>query len=438
VAGAIGVGNNDCLAARATTYLCFSGRLEGTVAGPATRSLSYGLSFTRDLLDRAGPFDECMRTNEDTLMARRLVELGVTPWFDPSVCIEHHGPVGLVHMWREQRARGRLRCQGELILWPRSARLLRLESKASSAVALVALRTAHQFWIRSRWIARDLGHSADRRDLLATLPWMCLGMVANQIGWAEGQLEFSCDLPSVNETSQRSPEGPLVRRVATSGQKVVALTLDDGPGESTAQVLEILTHYGIKANFFLIGEEAEARPDMVRSIAAAGHTVGIHGWSHRSFTDLGFDGLLEEIERTKDLLQILTEGPCRHVRPPFGDYDARAIDQLSNLDLLTWLWTVEARDWDPSATATQIARDILCGLTPGGVILLHDGGGDRSSTVAALPTIIEGVLARRFRFVKLEEVVSEPSDVSQTVPATHRESTEFISPISDRIKALAT
>ena len=92
VASTVAVANPEKAAARATAFLCYENRLEGSPGGPAGLPRSYGLSFTRDLMRRAGPFDETLRIEEDTLMAERLRELGVSAWFEPSVCIEHVGP----------------------------------------------------------------------------------------------------------------------------------------------------------------------------------------------------------------------------------------------------------------------------------------------------------------------------------------------------------
>ena len=87
-----------------------------------------------------------------------------------------------------------------------------------------------------------------------------------------------------------------------------------------------------------------------------------------------------------------------------GLYDGELISRLDGLGLVTWLWTAEAGDGADDATADGIAGKILLSLTPGGIILLHDGGGNRVETVRALPKIIEGARARGFRFVTLDEV----------------------------------
>jgi peptidoglycan/xylan/chitin deacetylase (PgdA/CDA1 family) len=239
-----------------------------------------------------------------------------------------------------------------------------------------------------------------------SMPWILGGFISNNLGWWQEQLEFLRADGFHRPVGAAAVHSPLRSRVATSGEKVLALTFDDGPSEYTEGVLKVLESYGLPGTFFVVGNRAESMPDAVRRIAEAGHAIGIHGWSHRSLPELDDTSLIEEIERTGALLQQITGTPCRHVRPPMGDYDARVVSCLAERDLVTWLWTTDAKDWASSASDQQVARDTLNALTPGGVILLHDGGGDRSHTVRALPAIIEGALARNFRFVSLEYAFS--------------------------------
>ena len=198
--------------------------------------------------------------------------------------------------------------------------------------------------------------------------------------------------------------GPLRRRTTTTGEKTLVLTFDDGPSEFTTDVLEVLSSHGVRANFFVLGENTASKPEVVRALAEAGHGVGMHGWSHTAFTELDPEVLTVDISRTEALLRELSGAECRDIRPPYGVYDQEVISRLEDRGLVTWLWTAEARDWAAGKTADRIARQILLSLTPGGIVLLHDGGGDRTETVRALPRIIEGARARGFRFQTLDEV----------------------------------
>ncbi len=403
VASTVAVANPESVAARTTAYLCYDNWLEGAPEGPAGLPRSYGLSFTRELLNRVGPFDEALRINEDSLMAKRLANLGVDPWFDASVCIERMGPERLRDLWSDQSARGRRQARTEVISVPPGSLRIRLETR-SPGLALV-VQTARHGTVRGRFLARKLKRCAsDRQELLVTLPWIVLGFLVNTWGWAQEQYVYArtgafTELDGAGPTS-----GPLRRQTATTGEKTIVLTFDDGPSEFTADVLRVLSGYGVPATFFVLGERVAESPEMVRRIAAEGHELAIHGWSHAAFTELDTDALASEVSRTRELLRDVTSVECADVRPPYGRYDGAVVSWLAGRGFVTWLWTADGRDYEAGVGVDRIVRNTLSSLTPGGIVLLHDGGGDRSRTVRALPGIIEGARDRGFRFVALGDV----------------------------------
>jgi peptidoglycan-N-acetylglucosamine deacetylase len=406
VAGALGIRPSDTTASRSTTYLVFGHRLERSVSGPSTRLRAFGLSFTRDLLDRAGPFDESLQINEDTEVAQRSIELGVVPWFEPSICAEHIGPHTLRDLLADQFVRGRREAQSALVREAPGELRTRFQSKPKMAALSVVLRTVRHSVHRSRFLGASLNrYAVDRRDVIKTLPWMAPGFVANSIGWGHEQWAFLGGGGSGSHLSVRPVYSPLRSRVATDADRVVALTFDDGPSAHTGEVMEVLAGYGVAATFFVIGERAEQMPDVVRALVAAGHVVGIHGWTHRPFTELTGTDLENEICRCVSQMAALTSDECRHARPPMGLYDGYVVTALEERKLVTWLWTVDPRDWEATAEDALIARHTLRSATPGGVVLLHDGGGDRSATVRALPAIIEGLIASNYRLVTLDHVI---------------------------------
>jgi peptidoglycan/xylan/chitin deacetylase (PgdA/CDA1 family) len=167
----------------------------------------------------------------------------------------------------------------------------------------------------------------------------------------------------------------------------VALTFDDGPHPTwTPQVLDILDQYQVKATFFVVGENVERYPNLVAEIQRRGHSVQNHTYTHPDLVTLGNDQIHLEILRTDiELGDAGVSGPnC--LRPPYGSYDQRvellAADQ--NLQLL--LWDVDTRDWSRPGVPAIVDRATQAGS--GDVVLLHDGGGNRSQTVEALPEII--------------------------------------------------
>jgi peptidoglycan/xylan/chitin deacetylase (PgdA/CDA1 family) len=236
------------------------------------------------------------------------------------------------------------------------------------------------------------------------IPWIVLGMAANAVGWAREEYAYNRTGRFTEPDGAGPTRAPLRRMTTTTGEKILTLTFDDGPSEYTPGVLRVLAEHDVPATFFVLGERATAMPHVVRAVAQAGHEVASHGWSHTAFTELDSESLSSEIRRTQDKIREATGCESRDVRPPYGRYDGQVVSWLADLDLVTWLWTAEARDYDPGASVDQIVRNTLLSLTPGGIILLHDGGGDRSKTVQALPRIIDGARDRGFRFVALRDV----------------------------------
>jgi len=171
----------------------------------------------------------------------------------------------------------------------------------------------------------------------------------------------------------------------------VALTFDDGPyPETTPALLAALG--GTRATFFLWGEHAAAHPDLVRAIAATGHTIGNHTWTHPHLTTLPEPARDQEIRRTQDLLTRLTGIRPGLFRPPYGDTDASVARTLVAHELTEVLWSVDTRDWagcspDEIVTAAEEAQ-------PGGVVLMHEG---RPATVEAVPRILAALTARGLR-----------------------------------------
>jgi peptidoglycan/xylan/chitin deacetylase (PgdA/CDA1 family) len=284
-----------------------------------------------------------------------------------------------------------------------------VESKSGLLTLALATRTVRHGLVRSRFLSKNLRQCApDRRELVVTLPWIVVGLMANTLGWGREQYAYAYKGTFTESDGAGPTRADLRRQITTTGEKVLALTFDDGPSEFTPDVLRVLSRYDIPATFFVLGERTVSMPEVVRSIADAGHGVGIHGWTHTAFTELDRGDLAADLRRTAELLQELTETECQSVRPPYGRYDGELISRLADRQLVTWLWTAEARDWSVDHGAHQIAEQILHSLTPGGIVLLHDGGGNRSATVRALPRIIEGALARGFHFVTLDEVPAIP------------------------------
>jgi peptidoglycan-N-acetylglucosamine deacetylase len=217
--------------------------------------------------------------------------------------------------------------------------------------------------------------------------------------------------PPATATRCPPPTSRLVRTAPTKGEsRTVALTFDDGPDRWSDQVLAVLARENVHATFFVIGRLAAAEEDRVRKAHAAGHAVENHSWSHPSPPRSGWNRQVvrSQIRRTsKALTSILGVRPC-YFRPPEGVFEgARQETRAAGLSMA--LWSVDTRDWathGPTAPAL-IRKRARAGLQQHHpIVLMHDGGGDRSATVAALPGVIDDYRRHGYEFVTLEDPYS--------------------------------
>jgi peptidoglycan/xylan/chitin deacetylase (PgdA/CDA1 family) len=203
-------------------------------------------------------------------------------------------------------------------------------------------------------------------------------------------------------------------RNAPGAGLTVALTFDDGPGPATPQVLDILRRERVRASFFLMGEQAQARPELVTRLDTAGHLVGIHGWSLTSApVRRPWDGntLDRQLSRAENVISPrMNETMDCWFRPP--DRAMRGVQPTARQHGLTIaLWTVDSGDWDaqlgrstapPSLVDAIVRRATAVGDQQHPVVKLHDGGGYRGATVAALPRIIAFYRSHGYRFVRMD------------------------------------
>jgi peptidoglycan-N-acetylglucosamine deacetylase len=194
---------------------------------------------------------------------------------------------------------------------------------------------------------------------------------------------------------------PAAPTAAAGSAGVVHLTFDDGPTPAwTPRVLELLARYRAQATFFVLGRSAAAHPELVRQEFAAGHGVANHTWSHRRLTGLSDDQLAAEVSSTSAAIQRATGAPVGCFRPPYATVDAASTGHVRALGLRLTLWDIDTHDWlRPGAGV--IADRVLSRVRSGDVVLMHDGGGDRSQTVAALEQVLATLSARGFRFTAL-------------------------------------
>lgn len=175
--------------------------------------------------------------------------------------------------------------------------------------------------------------------------------------------------------------------------KVIYLTFDDGPQpEWTPKVLAVLARHDAKATFFMLGRETAPHPELVARVRQAGHTVGNHTYGHLILTKLSPTRLKSELMR----------GPkSKCFRPPFRATNAQVHKLAVALGHREILWDIDTSDWSKPG-AHKIERAVLRGAHPGAIVLLHDGGGDRSQTVQALERILTKLSAKGYKFKALD------------------------------------
>jgi peptidoglycan/xylan/chitin deacetylase (PgdA/CDA1 family) len=187
-------------------------------------------------------------------------------------------------------------------------------------------------------------------------------------------------------------------------ERAVALTFDDGPWPATtSRVLAILRRRHVQATFFVIGYLADRFPELVARERAAGMAVGNHTYNHPQVPPFGeLPRELVQVQIALGAQSIRRAGATAQLmRPPGGSYSPDTVQIARNLGERLVLWSVDPADWRPGTTPGQIAQRVLGAVRPGSIVILHDGGGDRSATVAALPRIIKGIRRRGLRLVAI-------------------------------------
>lgn len=212
----------------------------------------------------------------------------------------------------------------------------------------------------------------------------------------------------------------LPRLAGISPLPHVALTFDDGPdGAGTPAVLDALARRQVRATFFLLGERVNREAALVRRMAAEGHEVAVHGWSHRTVALVPPRRLTAELTRARELVAEVSGQPVRWYRPPYGVWAPHAGSAARAAGLRTVLWSTWGRDWEAGATPASVVRRVEARLRPGGTVLLHDtnrlGRGDWRTTLAATETLLDRWAARGLAVGPLAE--HWPAETRTTRPA---------------------
>jgi cellulose synthase/poly-beta-1,6-N-acetylglucosamine synthase-like glycosyltransferase/peptidoglycan/xylan/chitin deacetylase (PgdA/CDA1 family)/spore germination protein YaaH len=224
------------------------------------------------------------------------------------------------------------------------------------------------------------------------------------------------------EFTERYDQYPAYFRIHSSGHtadKLIVLTFDDGPDAAyTAQILDILKARHVQATFFVVGVRAEQHPELLARMYAEGHEIGNHTYSHANVAHTWPQRTALELNATQRIIQRATGVSTTLFRPPYhADSEPQTPEELEpiaraqRLGYVTVAERIDARDWVEGATADRILAEVLTELEDGGhIVLLHDGGGDRSATVGVLPQIIDALRARGYDFGPVSELLGKTRD----------------------------
>ncbi|MEV7796313.1 polysaccharide deacetylase family protein [Streptomyces sp. NPDC087512] len=194
--------------------------------------------------------------------------------------------------------------------------------------------------------------------------------------------------------------------------KCIALTFDAGPSENSARLLDILKEKQVPATFFLLGKRhIDTYPELVRRMAAEGHEVANHTWTHKILTDAEPDQIREELERPNKEIERLTGRRPTLMRPPQGRTDDTVHDICRELGLAEVLWSVTAKDYTTN-DSDLITERVLDQSSRDGIILLHD---IYDGTVPAVPGIVDALKARGYVFVTVPQLLAPGSAEPGTV-----------------------
>lgn len=196
-----------------------------------------------------------------------------------------------------------------------------------------------------------------------------------------------------------------------NGQKLVALTFDDGPAATyTEAYLDILSRYGAKATFFNLSPNESDYPEITQKVVASGNQIMSHTNQHLQLSTLEKDQLLSEINSAHDTIKEVAGVDTTVIRPPYGDFTNNSWLLSGGAISATVIWNQDSLDWSlPGVDA--IVSNALTGIEPGSIILMHDGGGDRSQDVEALPKIIESLQSSGYTLVTLSELLASDPDI---------------------------
>ena len=205
---------------------------------------------------------------------------------------------------------------------------------------------------------------------------------------------------------------------AHTTKKVVALTFDDGPSKKyTEQVTKVLELNGIRGTFFFIGRNVGEYPQIAREAYKKGHIIGNHTYSHYHLNRLTGESIEYELTKSAEEIKKAIGVYPLLFRPPYGACSAGSVRVARNLGYKTIMWNAMVDDYHVDRTTPEkIASKLLNLVRPGGIIGMHDGGGNREKTVAALQMLISILKNEGYEFVTIPELLGVQAYLAEPVP----------------------
>jgi peptidoglycan/xylan/chitin deacetylase (PgdA/CDA1 family) len=219
------------------------------------------------------------------------------------------------------------------------------------------------------------------------------------------QLQPPDNTKDINFNIPAKSQAKIYRRVKLKGnEKLIALTIDDGPWpKTTAAMLDIFQQNNVKATFFWVGASLKNNQEIAKKLVAAGHAIGNHTWSH-STKPMNPITAKNEIECTAQLIYTTTGVKTSLFRPAGGRLNNGLSAYAKTQNYAIFKWSVNSGDTN-SSDPQFIINNVIKGIKPGAIVLLHDGRGDRTATVKALPEIIRELKQQNYQFVTLPELL---------------------------------
>lgn len=187
-------------------------------------------------------------------------------------------------------------------------------------------------------------------------------------------------------------------------EMLVSLTFDDGPDDHvTPKIINILNKYNVKGNFFFMGEKVLINPEVVRSAYYDGHLVLNHSFNHPDFVGKNMDFVNQNLDKTDAAFKSVIGKTPALFRPPYEILTANLVKSTKEHDLKIVTWSLDSFDWRVKDKKI-LANTVIDNITPGGIVLMHSVEGNEA-TAKALPEIIEGLLAKGYKIVTLDQLL---------------------------------